>query len=79
MVDLEIIYGFGCPLTVHRRCISPMFDICNKIAYNSKMINRTKLPDKKVDLFFEKSAWIDIPGKVRTRQMVKNKINNSWI
>lgn len=63
MVDLEIIYGFGCPLTVHRRCISPMFDICNKIAYNSKMINRTKLPDKKVDLFFEKSAWIDIPGK----------------
>lgn len=53
----------GCPLTVHRRCISPMFDISNKIAYNGKMINKTKEISKDEVLVLENSKWIDIKGK----------------
>ena len=53
----------GCPLTVHRRCISPMFDISNKIAYNGKMINKTKDADDNEKFVIEKSKWIDIKGK----------------
>lgn len=53
----------GCPLTVHRRCISPMFDISNKIAYNGRMINETKMPDKDKKFVLEQSQWINIKGK----------------
>ena len=53
----------GCPLTVHRRCISPMFDISNKIAYNGKMVNKTKDADDNEKFVIKKSKWIDIKGK----------------
>ncbi|WP_406615459.1 AAA domain-containing protein [Mycoplasmopsis hyopharyngis] len=29
----------GCPLKIHRRCQSPMFEISNKISYDETMIN----------------------------------------
>lgn len=53
----------GCPLTVHRRCISPMFDISNKIAYNGKMVNKTKEADEDEIFVIKNSTWIDIKGK----------------
>lgn len=44
----------GCPLVVHRRCLSPMFDISNRISYDDRMINKC-MPDKvKVDYVLEK-------------------------
>ena len=36
----------GCPLVVHRRCISPMFDISNQISYQGSMLNETAKPKK---------------------------------
>lgn len=52
----------GCPLTVHRRCISPMFEISNKIAYNGRMINETKKPEEGIKFALDRSQWIDIKG-----------------
>ena len=37
----------GCPLLVHRRCISPMYDISNDISYNNIMKQQTAPPKKK--------------------------------
>ena len=53
----------GCPLVVHRRCLSPMFDISNRISYDDRMINKC-MPDKvKVDYVLEKNEFIDIKGQ----------------
>ena len=50
----------GCPLRVHRRCLNPMFDIANKIAYGGKMVYATSSPEN-ITLNF-KSRWIHSPG-----------------
>lgn len=42
----------GCPLRVHRRCISPMFEIANTIAYKHKMICATKEPENDEFIMF---------------------------
>ena len=50
----------GAPLVVHRRCLNPMFDIANGIAYDDKMVYGTTgpgLPDTGVE-----SCWIDMPA-----------------
>ena len=48
----------GCPLVVHRRCLSPMFDISNRISYDDRMINKC-MPDKKpIDYVLEKNEFI---------------------
>lgn len=54
----------GCPLLVHRRCISPMYEISNRISYNGMMKQQTLPPsDSKVASFIlEKSQWINIIG-----------------
>lgn len=54
----------GCPLVVHRRCVSPMFDISNAVSYNGIMKNETAQPKPKVadGFLFDRSCWIDIPG-----------------
>lgn len=55
----------GCPLVVHRRCISPMFDISNELSYDGAMKNKTNLPkeeDSKKFVYMN-SKWIIIPGK----------------
>ena len=53
----------GCPLVVHRRCLSPMFDISNRISYDNRMINKC-MPDKvKVDYVLEKNEFIDVKGQ----------------
>lgn len=54
----------GCPLVVHRRCISPMFDISNEISYQGSMLNETANPKKDfADSFYLKSSqWINVAG-----------------
>lgn len=52
----------GCPLTVHRRCINPMFQISNEIAYNGRMFSKTAAPDSGKVFLMEKSIWFDCKG-----------------
>ncbi len=54
----------GCPLVVHRRCISPMFDISNEISYQGSMLNETASPKKDLaDSFYLKSSqWVNVAG-----------------
>lgn len=55
----------GSPLLVHRRCISPMYEISNDISYNNIMKKQTAQPNAKKQKTFiaEKSQWLNIRGK----------------
>ena len=55
----------GCPLLVHRRCISPMYDISNIISYDKIMKQKTVSPSKEMAacFIFEKSQWINVAGR----------------
>lgn len=55
----------GCPLLVHRRCISPMYDISNIISYDKIMKQKTASPSKEMEdrFIFEKSQWINVAGR----------------
>lgn len=54
----------GCPLLVHRRCISPMYDISNEISYNGIMKQQTRFPKPaQAEKFIcDKSRWIQVKG-----------------
>ncbi len=60
----------GCPLVVHRRCISPMFDISNEVAYQNTMLNETRplssdnpADKQRLDRFYlPSSQWINVAG-----------------
>ena len=58
----------GCPLVVHRRCISPMFDISNRISYGNSMLNETVKLDPNRDkerlqsFYCESSQWFNVSG-----------------
>ena len=81
----------GCPLVVHRRCLSPMFDISNRISYDNRMINKC-MPDKvKVDYVLEKNEFIDVKGQEKGNgdhyvkeqgeeviEIIKNYIKNNF-
>lgn len=51
----------GCPLTVHRRCIEPMFSISNALSYDNIMVNSTLEPEDK-EFCIKQSEWRDISG-----------------
>ncbi|MCW0411079.1 DEAD/DEAH box helicase [Xanthomonas sacchari] len=57
----------GAPLLVHRRCASPMFDVCNRVAYNNLMV-QAKVPETSVirDVLGP-SRWIDVRGSGRDK------------
>lgn len=78
----------GCPLVVHRRCISPMFDICNELSYNNIMRYAVAEPSKEKcrKFVYESSRWIHVTGTERGNknhfveaewEVVKNIINTS--
>jgi hypothetical protein len=50
----------GCPLRVHRRCLNPMFDVANSIAYDNLMIQATKNKRSVIEDIFPTSKWIDV-------------------
>jgi len=58
----------GVPLTVHRRCDQPMFDIVNAIAYDGLMIDGTgRAAAERFDAAYPTlppSKWIDVSGGV---------------
>ncbi len=64
----------GVPLTVHRRCDQPMFDIVNAVAYDDLMINGTgmiageQFAEANPDLL--PSQWIDV---------VSDRAHGHWI
>lgn len=51
----------GSPLIVHRRCISPMYDISNKISYDGLM-KKPKSPENKQNFIIEKTCWDHVEG-----------------
>ena len=59
----------GCPLWVHRRCIEPMFEIANKIAYNNKMVTATRSPQNR-QFPLGDSRWISIEGNCQEQHWV---------
>ncbi|MDD5873406.1 MAG: AAA domain-containing protein, partial [Clostridia bacterium] len=78
----------GCPLVVHRRCISPMFDVCNELSYNNIMRYAVAEPSKEKcrKFVYESSRWIHVTGTERGNknhfveaewEVVKNIINTS--
>lgn len=60
----------GCPLIVHRRCISPMYDISNAISYNGIMKQQTRNPKEELekDFIYNRSCWVNINGKEESRR-----------
>lgn len=55
----------GSPLLVHRRCISPMYEISNAISYHGIMKQKTRQPDAGLErtFIYEKSQWIQVKGR----------------
>lgn len=56
----------GCPLRVHRRCDSPMFDISNEVAYAGMMVFGT--PERAPLERVVGSSWVDVPAAGETRE-----------
>lgn len=51
----------GSPLRVHRRCLGPMFDVANKIAYEHLMVSAV-VDDTAQDDWLGPSRWFDVKG-----------------
>lgn len=68
-VDGEQETWVGCPLVVHRRCISPMFELSNALSYNHMMKQQTTLPGPEKEARFcrKSSGWINVSGSENGR------------
>lgn len=55
----------GAPLTVHRRCISPMYEISNHLSYSDTMKQVTPEPSADITATFSgiQTKWLNISGK----------------
>lgn len=55
----------GSPLTVHRRCISPMYEISNHLSYFDTMKQVTPEPSDELTATFSgiQTKWLNIGGK----------------
>ncbi|MBT2786406.1 MULTISPECIES: ATP-binding protein [unclassified Halomonas] len=76
LADQASLYGstigttwVGAPLLVHRRCDSPMFEICNEVAYDNAMVHGK--PCSNSSLF--ESAWVDVPAEQADGHWVPNE------
>ncbi|WP_130867983.1 MULTISPECIES: hypothetical protein [Chryseobacterium] len=61
----------GMPLRVHRRCISPMFEISDSIAYDNTMYKSTLNPDN-INVKFQ-TSFIHCKGNVIGRHFVQEQ------
>lgn len=52
----------GCPLLVHRRCISPMYDISNVVSYDGIMKQQARPPKPDKLFVYDTSRWIHVEG-----------------
>lgn len=54
----------GSPLLIHRRCLSPMFDISNELSYSEMMHKKTAAPKESAEASFclASSFWLDVRG-----------------
>jgi hypothetical protein len=52
----------GSPLRVHRRCLNPMFDAANEIAYANLMVHGVR-DDTKPSDWVGSSQWFDVRGE----------------
>jgi len=63
----------GCPLRVHRRCVSPMFDISNAIAYDGLMVPATAERHSPVGDLLGPTRWVDVRGRATEEHWVEEE------
>lgn len=71
LADAAGTYGYqknkdewiGIPLWVHRRCMSPMFDISNRVSYDGCMVQAKE--------GLGKAEWMDIGGKSENKFVIE--------
>ncbi len=56
----------GCPLRVHRRCDSPMFDISNEVAYDQMMVFGT--PERAPMDHLAQASWVNVAATGEARE-----------
>jgi AAA domain len=63
----------GLPLRAHRRCIDPMFEVSNDIAYDGQMVQANTRPEE-ISCVLGESTWFDIRGISSDRQVVNEEL-----
>jgi superfamily I DNA and/or RNA helicase len=69
----RLLGSSAAPLRVHRRCDSPMFEICNTIAYEGLMINGVR--DRSDPMpGLPTSRWLDVPAADQGSHLQREEI-----